>query len=155
MACRITRLAVVVALVCAAPAAGQVAGTVELGAFARYTNFDHSLGMSNTIGAGGRLFVTVWPRVGFELDLSRTSASTDRAGGTVTYTPLHARVVGTWPTGGRVEALLGGGYVRNSYGGAFEESDGGPLPSTTATGVLPSVPARGSAGAEDRARHSR
>ena len=24
-----------------------------------------------------------------------------------------------------MEALLGGGYVRNSYGGAFEESDGG------------------------------
>ena len=125
MACRITRLAVVVALICAAPAAGQGAGAVELGAFARYTNFDNSLGMSNTIGAGGRVSVTLRPRVGFELDLSRTSASTDRAGGTVTYTPLHARVVGTLPTGGRVEALLGGGYVRNSYGGALEESDGG------------------------------
>jgi len=125
MARRITRLAVASALVCAAPAAGQRAGAVELGAFARYTNFDNSLGMSTTIGAGGRVSVALRPRVAFELDLSRTSASIDRAGGPVTYTPLHARVVGMLPTGGRVEALVGGGYVRNSYGGAFEASDGG------------------------------
>jgi hypothetical protein len=125
MACRITQLVVGVALVSAAPAAGQGAGAVELGAFARYTNFDNSLGMSSTIGAGGRVSVALRPGVAFEVDLSRTSASTDRAGGSVTYTPLHARVVGTLPAGGRLDALVGAGYVRNAYGGAFEESDGG------------------------------
>ncbi len=126
MASRITWLAVVFALVSAAPAAGQRAGAVELGAFARYTDFDNSLAMANTFGAGGRVSVALRPRFGFELDLSRTSASTDRTGGgSVTYTPLHARVIGALPAGERMEVLVGGGYVRNSYGGAFEASDDG------------------------------
>jgi hypothetical protein len=127
MACRIARVAVVAVLVSAAPAAGQRAGAVELGAFARYTNFDNSLRMSNTIGAGGRASVAIRPGLAFEVDLSRTSASPDRAGagGSITYTPLHARVIATFTTGTRVEALAGGGVVRNSYGGAFKQSDGG------------------------------
>ena len=125
MACRITRLAVVFALVSAVPAAGQQAGAVELGAFARYTNFDNSLAMANTFGAGGRVSVALRPRFAFELDLSRTRASTDRTGSSVTYTPLHARVTGALPAGERMDVLVGGGYVRNSYGGAFEASDDG------------------------------
>src|SRR5882762_6095221 len=109
MACRITRLAAVAALVSAAPAAAQRAGAVELGAFARYTNFDNSLGMSNSIGAGGRVSVALRPGFAFELDLSRTRASTDRAGGPIGYTPLHARVIGTLPAGQHMQVLVGGG----------------------------------------------
>jgi len=125
MAFRITRLAVEFALVSAAPALGQGAGAVEVGAFARYTNFDNSLGMTSTVGAGGRVSVALRPGFALELDLSRTSASSDPRGGSVTYTPLHARVIGALPAGERMEVLVGGGYVRNAYGGAFEESDGG------------------------------
>jgi len=61
MACRITRLAMVASLVSAAPVVGQGTGAVELGAFARYTNFDNSLGMSSTVGAGGRVSVALRP----------------------------------------------------------------------------------------------
>jgi hypothetical protein len=125
MASRITRLAVGVALVGAAPAAGQRAGAVEVGAFARYTNFDNSLSMTSTVGAGGRVSVALRPGFAFEVDVSRTSASSDPRGGAVTYTPLHARVIGALPAGERMEVLVGGGYVRNVYGGAFEQSDGG------------------------------
>ena len=125
MACRITRLAVGFALVSAAPALAQQAGSVEVGAFARYTDFDNSLGMTNTLGAGGRVSVALRPGFAFEVDLSRTSASSDPRGGSVTYTPFHARVVGALPAGERMEFLVGGGYVRNAYGGAFEASDGG------------------------------
>jgi len=125
MASRITRLAVGFALVSAAPAAAQQAGAVEVGAFARYTNFDNSLGMTSTLGAGGRVAVALRPRFAFELDVSRTSASSDPRGGSVTYTPLHARLIGALPAGERMEVLVGAGYVRNAYGGAFEQSDGG------------------------------
>ncbi|HKC40956.1 MAG TPA: hypothetical protein VKC15_15555, partial [Gemmatimonadales bacterium] len=69
MACRITRLAVGFALVSAAPATGQGPGAVELGAFGRYTNFDNSLGMTSTIGAGGRVSVALRPGFAFELDV--------------------------------------------------------------------------------------
>ena len=127
MACRITRLAVGFTLVSAAPALAQQAGSVEVGAFARYTNFDNSLGMTNTLGAGGRVSVALRPGFAFEVDVSRTSASSDPRGGgsSVTYTPVHARVVGALPAGQRMEVLVGGGYVRNAYGSAFEASDGG------------------------------
>jgi hypothetical protein len=125
MTCRITWLAVGFALVSAAPAAGQQGGAVEVGAFTRYTNFDNSLSMTSTFGVGGRVSVALRPGFAFELDLSRTSASSDARGGSVTYTPLHARVIGALPAGQRMEVLVGGGYVRNAYGGAFEESDGG------------------------------
>jgi len=127
MVCRITRLAVGFALVSAAPALAQSAGAVEVGAFARYTNFDNSLGMASTFGAGGRVSVALRPGFAFEVDVSRTSASGAPSGGTgsVTYTPFHARVVGALPAGERMEVLVGGGYVRNAYGGAFEANDGG------------------------------
>ena len=127
MAWRITRLAVGFALVSAAPAPAQQAGAVEAGAFARFTNFDNSLGMTNTFGAGGRVSVALRPGFAFEVDVSRTSASSaSGGGGSVTYTPFHARVIGALPAGDRMEVLVGGGYVRNAYGGAFEGSDGGP-----------------------------
>ena len=101
------------------PAAAQRAGTVELDAFARFTNFDNSLPLNNTVGVGGRATVYLNPRLTFELDLSRTSSRSE------TYTPVHARLVGGFPTGARVEALLGGGFVRNAYRGPLDASDAG------------------------------
>ena len=112
-----------VALLLAAPASAQRPGAVEIAALARFTDFDHDLGMSNAVGAGGRLAVYVGPRLAFELDMSR--ASSDRSAGSATYTPLHARLV--WGVGrpGRVEGLLGAGYVHNAYRGSLDATDGG------------------------------
>jgi Outer membrane protein beta-barrel domain len=112
------------AMLVAAPAPAQRRGAVELGAFARFTNFDNSLGMSSGMGAGGRAAVFVWSGVAFELDVSRTS-SDGPAGSGATYTPVHARLVGGLGSRGRVQALLGGGYVHNAYGGSLDASDGG------------------------------
>jgi hypothetical protein len=111
------------ALLVAVPATAQRPGAVEIGALARFTDFDNDLGMRNTVGAGGRLAVYVRPRLAFELDVSRTSA--DRAAGSATYTPLHARFVVGIGRAGRVEGLLGAGYVHNAYGGSLDASDGG------------------------------
>lgn len=102
-------------LVFAPRLAAQRAGTVEVGALVRYTDFDRSLGLGSTLGVGGGVGLYVRPGLALELDVSHATA----------YTPVHARLVGAVATGGRVEALLGGGYVRNSYGGALGASDGG------------------------------
>jgi hypothetical protein len=108
----------------AVPATAQRPGTVEVDALTRYTNFDNDLGMKSTIGVGGRVTVYARPSVAFELDVSRTSAG--RPGGTeVTYTPVRLRVLYHGPVSERVEALVGGGYVRNWYGRPFDASDGG------------------------------
>src|SRR5207237_8422243 len=39
--------------------------------------------------------------------------------------PVPARLVRAFAAGARADVLLGGGYVRNSYGGALGVSDGG------------------------------
>ena len=108
------RLAAVASLA-ALPLVAQRVGTVEVGAFVRYTDFDNSLGFGNAIGVGGRGAVYVRPNLALELDVSRSTK----------YTPVHARLVGAFATGTRTQMLLGGGYVRNSYGGALGQSDGG------------------------------
>ena len=87
---------------------------------ARLTNFDNSLPLDNVaVGAGGRAAVYLNPRLTLELDLSRTSSRSE------TYTPVHARLVGAFPTGTRFETLLGGGFVRNTYRGPLNANDGG------------------------------
>ena len=112
-----------VAFLLAAPATAQRIGAVEIGALARFTDFDNNLGMSNTVGAGGRVAVYMSPRLAFELDMSRTAS--DRSAGATTYTPLHARLVVGVGRPGRLEGLVGAGYVHNAYRGSLDASDGG------------------------------
>src|SRR5256885_6153307 len=78
MLTRMIRIAAVASLAAALPAAAQRAGTVEIGAFARYTDFDNSLALNNAVGVGGRATVFLERAVALELDVSRTSA--DRPG---------------------------------------------------------------------------
>jgi hypothetical protein len=114
MMSRVIRLAALASLA-ALPLAAQRAGTIEVGGFVRYTDFDNSLGLGTGMGVGGRGALYVRPNLAFELEVSRSSG----------YTPVHARLVGAFATGSRAELLLGGGYVRNSYSGALGASDGG------------------------------
>lgn len=115
---RLGRLALLLLLL--APAAGaQAPGTVEFGAFTRYTDFDNSLGMGTTLAGGGRVAVYLRRAVAVELDAARASANSIR------HTPLHLRVVYDAPVGPRASAVIGGGYVRNWYGAPYDESDGG------------------------------
>jgi len=114
MMTRVIRLAAAASLA-ALPLVAQSVGTVEIGAFARYTDFDNSLPLGNAIGLGGRGAVYVRPDLALELDVSRSTK----------YTPVHARLVKAFATGTRTQMLVGGGYVRNSYGGALGRSEGG------------------------------
>jgi hypothetical protein len=127
MTCRMVRSLAASALVLAVPvtAVGQGRGAMEFGAIGRFTDFDNSLAMKPALGVGARAAVSIGPRFAFELDLSSSSAGRQGGGASVTYAPLHARVVGVFPAGGRIDALLGGGYVHNAYSGGMDAGDGG------------------------------
>jgi hypothetical protein len=125
MSSRLMHGAAAAALVLAAPAAAQRAGAVDFGVFGRYTDYDNSLTLSNSIGFGARVSAYVQPGVALELDVSRTSADPTGGGSSATHTPVHFRVIGAIPAGRRFDALLGGGYVHNAYGGSYDVSDGG------------------------------
>jgi hypothetical protein len=101
------------------PAEAQGPGTVEVGAFARYTNFDNTLRMGTPVAVGGRASVYLGRTLAVELDAARAS------GNAVGHTPVHLRLVYDASLGPRLGALLGAGYVRNWYGAPFDAADGG------------------------------
>jgi len=107
------------ALVLAVPLAAQRAGTIEVGGFARYVDFDNTLPMGDDMDLGGRVGVYLEPALTLEVDLARSSQSS------VTYTPLHVRAVYNGTVSSRLEALVGGGYVRNWYGAPYSKADQG------------------------------
>jgi hypothetical protein len=116
---RATGIAALFSLILARPAAAQRGGTVEVGGFARYVDFDRSLGMGTGVAAGGRVGLYLEPGVALELDLARASASS------ITYTPLHVRAVHNASLSARLEGLVGAGYVHNWYGAPYAASDDG------------------------------
>src|SRR5881398_695566 len=59
MMTRAIRFVAAASLAAVPPLAAQSAGTVEIGAFARYTDFDNSLAMNNAVGVGGQVTVYV------------------------------------------------------------------------------------------------
>ncbi len=119
MLARVMRLLAGATLVLAVPVAAQRAGTIEVGGFARYVDFDNTLPMGDDMDIGGRVGVYLEPAVTIEVDLARSSQSS------VTYTPLHVRAVYNGSVSPRLEALVGGGYVRNWYGAPYNAADQG------------------------------
>src|SRR2546427_10841748 len=83
MTSRAMRLLAVASVVLALPMAAQRAGTIEVGGFARYVNFDNSLPMGDDMDVGGRVAVFLEPALALEVDLATSSQSS------VSYTPLH------------------------------------------------------------------
>ncbi|HXF96653.1 MAG TPA: outer membrane beta-barrel protein [Gemmatimonadales bacterium] len=106
------------------PAAAQERGTVEAGAYLRFTEYDNSLGFDNTVGPGGRLAVFVLRGLAIEADLSRTSTE-NPGGASVTHTPLRVMVQYSAPTGRGVHLVVGAGYLRNRYGGDLDVTEQG------------------------------
>src|SRR2546426_11849848 len=81
------RFAGVASLVLAPPVAAQRAGTIEVGAFARYVDFDNTLPMGDDMDIGGRVGGYLEPALTLEGDLARSSQSSG------TDTPPHLRAV--------------------------------------------------------------
>jgi TonB-dependent SusC/RagA subfamily outer membrane receptor len=114
----------VAALTLAGPAAAQRAGAIEVGAFTGYSDLDNSLATGNAPRFGGRLAFYARPALALEVDVSRASSDVPGSG-SVTHTPVHARLIYSRPAAPRWVALVGGGYVHNTYGDARDASDGG------------------------------
>jgi hypothetical protein len=119
MTARVIQLAAIGTLTLAGAATAQHTGSVDVGAFARYTRFDNTLGMGNAVGVGGRAAVYLSQTLAIEVDAAHAS------GNSIGYTPTHLRLVFDAPWSSRLDGLLGGGYVRNWYGAPYGLSDGG------------------------------
>src|SRR2546430_6275578 len=119
MLSRVMRLLAVASSVGPVPAAARRAGTIEVGAFARYVDFDNTLPMGDDMDIGGRVGVYLEPALTLEGDLARSSQSS------VTYTPLHVRAVYNGSVSSRIEALVGGGDVRHWYRAPYNAADQG------------------------------
>jgi len=142
MMTRAIRFVAAASLAAVPPLAAQSAGTVEIGAFARYTDFDNSLAMNNAVGVGGQVTVYLEHVVAVELDVSRTSAGRPAGG----WGCATARVIACG---------CAAGSTRTSWctRGARRETRSR---STAATGVSSSAPRCGSkAGAAARDRKER
>lgn len=113
----------------ASPAAGQRPGTVEIGAFGRYTKFDRSLGWDNAFGGGGRLGVFVAPGLALEASAAYVSVN-GPLNSNIHVVPINARLLYAVPLADQFALLLGAGYVRNNYTnttGSWEDGASGLL----------------------------
>jgi outer membrane protein with beta-barrel domain len=125
MKVRVPVLCAATALLLARPIAAQRPGSVEVGGFLRYTDFDNSLLVSNKVGFGARIGVGLPARFSVEGDFS--SVSTDRPGaGSVKHTPYHLLLLYNVPASAKSEVIVGAGYVHNKYGfGSADTTDSG------------------------------
>jgi outer membrane protein OmpA-like peptidoglycan-associated protein len=110
----ISATVIALAVLAAAPAPGQRPGTVELGAFGRYSRFDRSLGWDNTFGAGGRLGVFIAPGLALEASAAYVSVNGPH-NKPIQLVPINARLLYVVPLANQLGLLLGAGYVRNNY----------------------------------------
>jgi peptidoglycan-associated lipoprotein len=117
-----TIVVAVAVLAGAVPAAAQQRGTVEFGGFASNTSFDHSLGMTDGLGAGGRIGVFIWPRLSLEFEGGGTSSDRPSKVHEVNVGIYSGRVTGVPLKFGRVSFLVGAGmdyidtWLFESYG---------------------------------------
>lgn len=109
----------------AAPLLAQSAGTIEFGAFGRYTKYDSDLGFDNRVGVGGRLGVFVVRNLAIEGDAAYGPTFGDNDA-LIRNFPLHGRLVWNAPVGEHVSLLLGAGYAHNLFRKGYVESKGGP-----------------------------
>ncbi len=121
---RSSALALVATVALVSHAAGQQAGTIELGLFPHLSYFDNSLRLDQgQAGPGGRIgfFLTNHLAVEGEAAWVPVSAPNDS---NVSYIPLRARLAYN-VTGEHIGLVLGGGFVHSMYRRDRSVSDNG------------------------------
>ncbi len=128
-------LGVVFAAALPATSSAQRQGTVEFGAFAKYTNYSDTLRLDPSIGFGGRAGLYVAPRWSLEVDVSRSEADAVLTPAQQTLglpKVLHVQVAGRalyhLPLATRLKLLAGAGYAYDRYSRTrvVAPSGGGP-----------------------------
>jgi hypothetical protein len=119
MKLRVSVLAAVSALLAATPAAAQKTGSIEIGAFTQFTNFDNSLPLGDALGIGGRIAVHALPVLSVEFDVARVAHND------ANNRPMHLWLVYNVPPVSRAEILAGAGVVWNKYGGGYDGTESG------------------------------
>jgi outer membrane protein with beta-barrel domain len=114
----------VVMLAGAMPMQAQRPGTVEIGAFGRFTKFDSKLNFDNRLGVGARAGVYVIRNLAFEGDVTYTRTKSE-GGLELRHTPIHARFIYNIPANQDLVVLLGAGYVRNLFRASYRETEDG------------------------------
>ena len=90
---------------------------VEVTVLSRYTGFDQALDARANTGLGARLNFAVGQDWRLEAEVSNTGARQfDPTYGRPAYVPFYLRATTQRRLGQRLSAVLGGGYVRNTYG---------------------------------------
>jgi len=102
----------------------QQAGTVEIGAFGRYTKFESKLNFDNRFGVGGLLGVFVARNLALEGDVDYVRTKS-QGGAELRHTPIHARLVYNIPVQEKAAVLVGAGYVRNLFRANYRETEDG------------------------------
>jgi OOP family OmpA-OmpF porin len=115
------------ALMLTTPVAAQRAGSVDIGAYGVYPQFDQSLQFTNKAGFGGQIGVFFVNNLAIEADISRTSTSQDAlpADRDVSVMPLRLRLTYNIPIGPASRLMFGAGYVRTRLGDFFDNSESG------------------------------
>src|SRR3989442_13261601 len=108
MTSRVMRLLGVASLVLALPMAAQRAGTIEVGGFARYVDFDNTLPVGDDMDIGGRVGAYLEPALTLEVGLARSSQRS------VTDTPPHVPAVYHGSLTRRRDAPVRGGSLRHA-----------------------------------------
>lgn len=106
------------------PLAAQRRGTLELGAFFRFTRFDPSLTLDDAFGGGGRLDVYFMRDLAIEgtaAILPTSSATT----GKLDLIPIELRLLYAAPVAPRYAVLVGAGYVHQEYRKGFRAWEDG------------------------------
>ncbi|MEO8199064.1 MAG: OmpA family protein [Gemmatimonadota bacterium] len=120
-------VAAVTALMLTTPAMAQRAGSVELGAFGVYPQFDKSLQFKNKPGYGGVLGLFIASNLALEVEASRITTTQDAlpADLDVSYMPFRGRLTYNIPIGGYSRLMLGAGYVYSRLGKDFDNHESG------------------------------
>ncbi len=108
-------ISAVAALLLATSAAAQPAGTWELGAFGRYTDFADVLLMRHEYGGGASIGFFPLSRLELEAASSLTSTARPAPFGHVTYVPIQARLIYNQPVLAFLDVMVGAGYLLNTY----------------------------------------
>ena len=111
------------AMALALPASAQRKGTIELGAFARYSVYDTDIGLDEAPGLGARFGWYVGERFALEADggLIPTKAS----GVDVDNIPVHLRLMYDARLTERIALLFGLGWAYNQFSNGGSEAENG------------------------------